>query len=67
MRVGFVGLGRMGLPMARNLLGAGYELVVHSRDAKAIERLTARRRPLGRFAERSRVCRRCRLLLSRFA
>ena len=40
MRVGFVGLGRMGLPMARNLLGAGHELVIHSRDAKAVEQLT---------------------------
>ena len=40
MRVGFVGLGRMGLPMARNLLGAGHELVVHSHDAKAVEQLT---------------------------
>jgi 3-hydroxyisobutyrate dehydrogenase-like beta-hydroxyacid dehydrogenase len=39
MRVGFVGLGRMGLPMARNLLGAGHELVVHSRETKAIEQL----------------------------
>lgn len=40
MRVGFVGLGRMGLPMARNLLGAGHELVIHSRDARAVEQLT---------------------------
>ena len=39
MRVGFVGLGRMGLPMARNLLGAGHELVIHSRDAEAVEQL----------------------------
>jgi len=40
MRIGFVGLGRMGLPMARNLLGAGHELVIHSRDAKAVDQLT---------------------------
>ena len=32
-RVGFVGLGLMGLPMARNLLGAGYQLTVHNRTA----------------------------------
>lgn len=31
--VGFIGLGVMGLPMARNVLGAGYELVVHTRTA----------------------------------
>jgi 3-hydroxyisobutyrate dehydrogenase-like beta-hydroxyacid dehydrogenase len=35
MRVGFVGLGLMGLPMARNLLRAGHELVVHSASAGA--------------------------------
>jgi 2-hydroxy-3-oxopropionate reductase len=28
-RIGFVGLGIMGRPMARNLIAAGYELVVH--------------------------------------
>ena len=39
MRVGFVGLGRMGLPMARNLLGAGHELVVHSRETQAVAEL----------------------------
>jgi len=28
-RIGFVGLGRMGWPMARELVGAGFEVVVH--------------------------------------
>lgn len=41
MRIGFVGLGRMGLPMARNLLKAGHQLHVHSRDAKAVQALAA--------------------------
>ena len=31
-RVGFIGLGIMGLPMARNLTRAGYDLVVHNRS-----------------------------------
>jgi 3-hydroxyisobutyrate dehydrogenase-like beta-hydroxyacid dehydrogenase len=31
--VGFAGLGRMGFPMARNLLGAGFHLVVFNRTA----------------------------------
>lgn len=31
-RVGFIGLGLMGEPMARNLLEAGYELVVYNRS-----------------------------------
>jgi 3-hydroxyisobutyrate dehydrogenase len=30
--IGFIGLGRMGGPMALNLLNAGYELVVHDRE-----------------------------------
>lgn len=30
--VGFIGLGRMGLPMAQNLLRAGFPLVVHNRS-----------------------------------
>ena len=33
MRVGFVGLGRMGGPMSANLLAAGHDLIVH--DARA--------------------------------
>ena len=31
-RVGFIGLGVMGKPMARNLLARGFDLVVHSRS-----------------------------------
>jgi 3-hydroxyisobutyrate dehydrogenase-like beta-hydroxyacid dehydrogenase len=33
MRVGFVGLGRMGAPMVRNLAGAGYDLVLWNRSS----------------------------------
>lgn len=37
-KVGFVGLGIMGSPMARNLMAAGYELIIHNRSrAKAEE------------------------------
>jgi 3-hydroxyisobutyrate dehydrogenase-like beta-hydroxyacid dehydrogenase len=32
MRVGFIGLGAMGLPMARNLRAAGFDVVVHNRS-----------------------------------
>jgi 2-hydroxy-3-oxopropionate reductase len=35
--VGFIGLGIMGKPMARNLLGAGFDLVVHSRSAGPVD------------------------------
>jgi len=34
MKVGFIGLGNMGLPMAMNLLKAGHELTVYNRTAE---------------------------------
>jgi 3-hydroxyisobutyrate dehydrogenase len=37
-RIGFVGLGQMGLPMARNLGRAGYRLVLHDADPAALAR-----------------------------
>lgn len=36
-RIGFVGLGMMGLPMAKNLVEAGYTVTVFDLDAGAIE------------------------------
>jgi 2-hydroxy-3-oxopropionate reductase len=38
-KVGFVGLGIMGRPMARNLMAAGHELVVHNRSREVVEEL----------------------------
>src|SRR6266498_862687 len=38
--IGFIGLGIMGKPMARNLLKAGYTLVVHNRSRAAVEELS---------------------------
>ena len=40
-RIGFIGLGIMGKPMARNLLKAGYPLVVHNRSQAAVAELVA--------------------------
>lgn len=40
-RIGFIGLGIMGRPMARNLLRAGHRLVVHSRSPGPVESLVA--------------------------
>jgi len=37
--IGFIGLGIMGRPMARNLLKAGYALVVHSRSRGPVEEI----------------------------
>src|SRR6187549_1034501 len=38
--VGFIGLGIMGKPMARNLIKAGYPLIVHNRSRAAVDELT---------------------------
>lgn len=39
--IGFIGLGIMGRPMARNLATAGFRLVIHNRSAVAVEDLAA--------------------------
>ncbi len=38
--IGFIGLGIMGKPMARNLLQAGYSLIVHNRSRGAVDELS---------------------------
>jgi 2-hydroxy-3-oxopropionate reductase len=40
-KIGFIGLGIMGKPMARNLIKAGYPLVVHSRSQGPVDELAA--------------------------
>ena len=39
MRVGFIGLGRMGMPMSQRLLKAGFHLTVHNRSRGRVEEL----------------------------
>jgi 3-hydroxyisobutyrate dehydrogenase/2-hydroxy-3-oxopropionate reductase len=39
MKVGFVGLGKMGRPMTLNLLKAGHEVVVHNRSRGVVDEL----------------------------
>jgi 2-hydroxy-3-oxopropionate reductase len=39
--IGFIGLGHMGKPMARNLLKAGYPLVAHNRSRAPVDQLAA--------------------------
>ena len=39
--IGFIGLGHMGRPMAKNLLKAGFPLVVHSRSRGPVDDLVA--------------------------
>lgn len=40
-RVGFIGVGVMGQPMARHLMAQGHELVVYDKSAAAVAELTA--------------------------
>lgn len=40
-KIGFIGLGIMGKPMSKNLLKAGYELVVLNRKSAALEEIIA--------------------------
>ena len=41
MKIGLIGLGIMGKPMAKNLLKAGYELVVNDRNQASIDEVVA--------------------------
>ena len=41
MDIGFIGLGRMGFPMARRLIEAGHRLIVFDTQPAAIDRLVA--------------------------
>ena len=41
-KIGFIGLGIMGKPMASYLIDAGYELVVHNRNRDAVDELVGK-------------------------
>jgi len=41
LKVGFIGLGIMGLPMAKNLVKSGFNLVVYNRSIKPVKELNA--------------------------
>ncbi len=41
MKIGFIGLGIMGKPMSKNLLKAGYELVVYNRSQQSVDELVS--------------------------
>ncbi len=60
MRVGFLGLGRMGLPMATHLVRAGHEVIAYDTDEGARSRATdagvAVVESIGAFADREIVC-----------
>ncbi len=41
MKIGYIGLGLMGKPMARNIMKAGYEMVVHNRSRQSVQELVS--------------------------
>lgn len=41
MKIGFIGLGIMGKPMSKNLIKAGYELVVYDHNKQVVEEVVA--------------------------
>lgn len=62
MKVGFIGLGIMGKPMSKNLLKAGYELVVYNRSQGSVQELAA----LGAAAASSpaQVAEQCQVIIT---
>ena len=62
MKVGFIGLGIMGKPMSKNLLKAGYELVVCNRSQASVEELVS----LGatRAANGAEVAEQCSVIIT---
>lgn len=48
--IGFLGIGRMGLPMAKRLLAAGHKLIVHDPNVAAVEAAAALGAKIGRSA-----------------
>ena len=51
--IGFIGLGVMGKPMARNLMKAGFPLVVHNRSRGAVVNSRKKARALPHRPEKS--------------
>lgn len=57
MKVGFIGLGIMGKPMSKNLLKAGYEVVIASRNQRKNEELKSLgAEVVGSFTEVGEMC-----------
>jgi 2-hydroxy-3-oxopropionate reductase len=62
MKIGFIGLGIMGLPMARNLIAAGHELVVFDIMETPVRELAGKGAEAGASARD--VASRCRLVIT---
>ena len=55
-KVGFIGLGIMGRPIAENLVKAGQDVMVSDLNAKVVEELCALGASSGTYAELARSC-----------
>lgn len=56
MKIGFIGLGIMGKPMAKNLLKAGYDLTVCNRSKAPVEELVACGAKAGTYESIGQSC-----------
>ena len=56
MKVGFIGLGIMGRPMAKNLLNAGVELVVSDLNTEAVNELVSLGAEAGTYEQIGQKC-----------
>lgn len=56
MKVGFIGLGIMGKPMAKNLLHAGVDLMVTDLNQASVDEVVAEGAQAGSYAEIGRQC-----------
>lgn len=57
MKIGFIGLGKMGLPMAKNLCKAGYSVYVHSGNSDSqAQMLQEGALAIGSFQEMAQLC-----------
>jgi len=66
-RIGFVGLGNMGAPMARRLIGAGYKLVVADALPATVEKFVAEPANAGsseRSAGAEALAKACRVVIT---
>lgn len=57
MKIGYIGLGKMGLPMAKNLCKAGYNVYVHSGNSDSqAQMLQEGAFAIGSFQEMAQLC-----------
>jgi len=55
MKVGVIGLGRMGIPVAQRLLSGGHQVQVHNRSPRSWPRSASGRRSCVAHRRRSRL------------